>query len=58
MIEKNTFEAKTGLGAYRYVKRFLDIIGSLLALLVFSPVFLILSILIKSRDGGSAFFAQ
>ncbi|MBT8837353.1 multidrug MFS transporter, partial [Lactobacillus delbrueckii subsp. bulgaricus] len=40
------------------MKRFLDIVGSLLALIVFSPVFLVLSLLIKSRDGGSAFFAQ
>jgi hypothetical protein len=46
------------LGAYKYVKRFLDIVGSLLALILFSPVFLILAIIIKSRDGGSAFFAQ
>ena len=56
-------EAKTSkyvnhLGAYKYVKRLLDIVGSLLALILFSPVFLILAIIIKSRDGGSAFFAQ
>ncbi|MDA3783509.1 sugar transferase, partial [Lactobacillus delbrueckii] len=38
--------------------KFLDIVGSLLALIVFSPVFLVLSLLIKNRDGGSAFFAQ
>lgn len=58
MAEKNSFEIKASVGTYRYLKRFLDIIGSLLALVVFSPIFLILAILIKSRDGGSAFFAQ
>lgn len=46
------------LGVYKYIKRFLDIVGSLLALIVFSPIFLILSLIIKSQDGGSAFFAQ
>lgn len=46
------------LGTYKYIKRFLDIVGSLLALIVFSPIFLILSLIIKSQDGGSAFFAQ
>lgn len=59
MIKKGTssnYEKK--IGAYKYVKRFLDIVGSLLALIIFSPIFLILAILIKSRDGGSAFFAQ
>lgn len=59
MIKKeisSNYEKK--IGAYKYVKRFLDIVGSLLALIIFSPIFLILAILIKSRDGGSAFFAQ
>lgn len=58
MTDNNGFDGETRLGAYRYVKRFLDIVGSLLALIVFSPLFLVLSLLIKNRDGGSAFFAQ
>lgn len=54
--KSSNYEKK--LGAYKYIKRFLDIVGSLLALIVFSPIFLILSLIIKSQDGGSAFFAQ
>ncbi|GHV98486.1 exopolysaccharide biosynthesis protein [Lactobacillus nasalidis] len=56
--EEKSSNYKNNLGAYKYLKRFLDIVGSLLALILFSPVFLILAIIIKSRDGGSAFFAQ
>jgi lipopolysaccharide/colanic/teichoic acid biosynthesis glycosyltransferase len=58
MTDNNGFDGETRLGAYRYVKRFLDIVGSLLALIVFSPVFLVLSLLIKNRDGGSAFLPR
>lgn len=58
MPDKNCYEANASSGTYRYVKRSIDIIGSLLVLIAFSPVFLILLVLIKSKDGGPAFFAQ
>ena len=41
---------------YKYVKRFLDFTLSLLGLIVLSPVFLIISILIKKESEGPVFF--
>ena len=43
---------------FTYGKRFLDIIVSLLSLVILSPLFLIVSILIKLEDGGPVFFMQ
>ena len=43
---------------YKSVKRALDFICSLFALLVFSPLMLVAAILIKLDDGGPAFFRQ
>lgn len=40
------------------VKRAVDVAGSLVALLVFSPVFLLVSWLIKREDGGPVIFSQ
>ncbi len=44
--------------AFRAMKRTMDILGSLLALLIFSPVFLIAPILIKMTSEGPVFFRQ
>lgn len=41
---------------YKYVKRFFDFTLSLLGLIVLSPVFLIISILIKKESDGPVFF--
>ncbi len=41
-----------------FIKRAFDIIASALALVVFSPIFLITSIAIKLNDGGPVFFRQ
>ena len=43
---------------YRAVKRFFDVILSILAMVVLSPVFLITAIAIKHEDGGPVVFAQ
>lgn len=40
------------------VKRTADVAGSLVALLVFSPVFLLIAWLIKREDGGPVIFSQ
>ncbi len=40
-----------------FAKRVLDIVGSVIALLLLAPVFVVLSILVK-LDGGPAFFRQ
>jgi lipopolysaccharide/colanic/teichoic acid biosynthesis glycosyltransferase len=45
---------RTGLIA----KRVLDIVGSLCALILFAPVFLILAILVKATSAGPIFFSQ
>lgn len=42
----------------RMLKRTLDIIGSALLLVVLSPLFLTLALLIKLEDGGPVFFSQ
>jgi exopolysaccharide biosynthesis polyprenyl glycosylphosphotransferase len=41
-----------------FVKRFVDIIFSALALVVLSPLFLLVSLLIKLEDNGPIFFGQ
>lgn len=43
---------------YRFIKRLADIIISLLALIILSPVFIITAIAIKLEDHGPVFFAQ
>lgn len=43
---------------YRFEKRVMDIIGSIMGLVFFSPVFLITAIIIKLEDGGPVFFCQ
>ncbi|MCD8348423.1 MAG: exopolysaccharide biosynthesis polyprenyl glycosylphosphotransferase [Lachnospiraceae bacterium] len=40
------------------VKRFFDVVVSALALLILSPIFLIIALLIKSYDGGPVFYRQ
>lgn len=42
----------------RFIKRFIDIVVSLTALIVFSPIFLIVALAIKLDDGGPVFYAQ
>ena len=44
--------------AQAFSKRIIDIIGSSLGLVILSPIFLIVSILIKIEDGGKVFFMQ
>lgn len=42
----------------RFIKRLLDIVLSLLALIVLSPLFLVISLAIKLYDGGPVFYKQ
>ena len=44
--------------SYRFSKRLLDIVASLLGLIVLSPVFLIVSLLIYREDKGNVIFCQ
>lgn len=43
---------------YPFVKRTFDIVASSLALIVLSPLFLVVSIAIKAHDGGPVFYTQ
>ena len=43
---------------YDFFKRFFDIILSAFALVVLSPLFLVVAILIKAEDGGKVFYSQ
>ena len=52
-----TVEVNSSL-AYRFVKRFFDIVLSLIALVVLSPVFLITAIAIRLEDGEPVIFTQ
>lgn len=56
VVEKNEIK-KSKFKIYYIFKRLFDIVCSLLGLIVLSPVFLIVAILIR-RDGGKAFFKQ
>lgn len=43
---------------YLAIKRFTDILGSLIGMIVLSPLFLVIAILIVCEDGGPVFFSQ
>jgi lipopolysaccharide/colanic/teichoic acid biosynthesis glycosyltransferase len=44
--------------SFRAIKRIMDIVGSIAALVLFSPVFLAIAIAIKATSRGSIFFKQ
>ena len=56
-IKEEKAEYKSKFKIYFIFKRLFDIVCSLLGLILLSPVFLIVAILIR-RDGGKAFFKQ
>lgn len=41
---------------YKLIKRLMDVLLSALALVIFSPVFLVTAVLIKREDRGPVFF--
>lgn len=47
-----------GRVGYRAIKRGFDVLASGLALILLSPLFLVLIVLIKREDGGPAFYSQ
>lgn len=56
--QEKTYQAPAPKPAYDVCKRIFDIVMSVFALLVLSPVFLITAIAIKCEDGGKVFFGQ
>ena len=53
---ENTVAKREKPSFYLFVKRAVDIIGSLLGLIVLSPLFLVIAIAIKIDDKGSVFY--
>ena len=49
-------ESTRGLSFYEIIKRLIDIICSFIGLLVFSPLFIIIAIIIKLTSKGPVFF--
>ena len=43
---------------YRFIKRLIDIVASLVGLILLAPLFLVIAILIAKEDGFPVFFAQ
>ena len=55
---KGTRELLGNFNLYKYIKRVLDVVLSILALIVLSPFFLIIAILIKLESDGPVFYAH
>ena len=69
LVEENNFQVIEGTGrrkyyigkqkmAYRVVKRIMDVVCSVIALIVLFPVFLITAVAIWIEDGGPVIYAQ
>lgn len=57
-VEEKVYTPPAPKPVYEFFKRFFDIILSVFALIVLSPLFLVIAILIKCEDGGQVFFKQ
>lgn len=55
---EKTFTTPPEKPVYDFFKRLFDIVLSALALVILSPLFLVVAILIKKEDGGDVFFSQ
>ena len=49
---------KRGIKVYLFFKRFIDIVGSLVGLIILSPIFLIVTIAIKLDSKGPVIFGH
>lgn len=56
-VESDTVEVKTSK-IYLFIKRIIDIMGSLMGLILLSPLLLIVGILIKAESKGPIIFSQ
>lgn len=56
--EEKVYETPAEKPVYDFFKRIFDIVMSVFALIILSPVFLVVAIAIKIEDGGSVFFVQ
>lgn len=55
--DRSAYEEKNSF-LYDFIKRLVDIILSLLGLIITSPIFIILAVLITSDDGGAPFYTH
>lgn len=58
MVEEKVYTPPAPKPVYEFFKRVFDILLSSLALIVLSPLFLVVAIAIKAQDGGNVFFKQ
>ncbi len=58
IVEEKVYTPPKPKPVYEFFKRFFDIFLAALALIVLSPLFLVIAILIKCEDGGPVFFKQ
>ncbi|MBG9539822.1 multidrug MFS transporter [Bacillus thuringiensis serovar pingluonsis] len=58
-LEQSALEIKKPSGMYLFLKRAMDLLGAMVGLIIFSPVFLLISILYMAGDNkGPVFFKQ
>ena len=57
-VEEKVYTPPEPKPVYEFFKRFFDIVLSTFALIVLSPVLLVIAILIKAEDGGPVLFKQ
>jgi len=60
MIDENKHSqiVVNGGNIYKFLKRAMDVVCSLLAIIVLSPIFILTAIAVKIEDGGSPIFSQ
>ena len=58
MENKNEYKLKVGQKIYRFIKSVMDFVIALLAVIVLSPIFLVVAIAIKLDSKGPVFFIQ
>lgn len=57
-FDRKMTETKRKFRIYFFFKRLFDIVASLILLIILSPLFLVISIMIKRQDKGTAFLVQ
>ena len=60
LVYNHNFDSPKSIGdkVYHFIKRLFDIVCSLMGLIVLSPIFLIVSFLVKWEDGGNIFYGH
>ena len=51
-------ESEKGFSLYEFIKRVIDILGSFTGLLVLSPLFIVIALIVKFTSKGPVFFSQ